>query len=145
MLIVGGADGVGSIVIQLLRTLTDSEVHATASRSESIEWVQSMGTQHVMDRRTTLLEQCRQERLREFSYIFSATHSDGNHTAFPILLKPFVALCCIDDPVEFDVAPFKMRLKSVHWEVIFTKTHFDCNREIQGGIPSLFAGLGGQG
>lgn len=69
-----------------------------------------MGAQHVIDHRTTLLEQCRQGKLREFDYIFSATHSHSNHAAFPILLKPFGALCLIDDSAESDVAPFKMRL-----------------------------------
>ena len=127
VLSVGGVGGVGSIAIQLLRTLTDAEVYATASRPESIEWVQSMGAQHVIDRRTSLLEQCTQGRLPEFDYIFSTMHSDSNHAVFP--LKPFGALCLIDDPSEFDVAPFITRAQSVHWELMFTKTLFDRNRE----------------
>lgn len=49
LLIISGAGGVGSIAIQLARTLTDLTVIATASRPESVDWVKGLGAHHVVD------------------------------------------------------------------------------------------------
>ena len=49
ILITGGAGGVGSIAIQLARSLTDLTVIATASRPESAEWAKALGAHHVID------------------------------------------------------------------------------------------------
>lgn len=49
VLIIGGAGGVGSIAIQLLRVLTDLTVIATASRPETSARVTELGAHHVID------------------------------------------------------------------------------------------------
>lgn len=49
ILVIGGAGGVGSIAVQLLRALTDLTVIATASRPETIAWVKELGAHHVID------------------------------------------------------------------------------------------------
>jgi NADPH:quinone reductase-like Zn-dependent oxidoreductase len=43
VLIIGGGGGVSSIAIQLVRTLTDLTVVATASRPETMSWVKDLG------------------------------------------------------------------------------------------------------
>ena len=60
VLIVGGAGGVGSIMIQLARALTELTVIATASRPETREWATKMGAQHVIDHAQPLAEQVKQ-------------------------------------------------------------------------------------
>ena len=54
ILIIGGAGGVGSITIQLLRALTDLTVIATASRPETQKWVRECGAHHVVNHRQPL-------------------------------------------------------------------------------------------
>src|SRR5690606_10688207 len=49
LLIINGAGGVGSILIQLARRLTGLTVVATASRPETEEWVRKMGAHHVIN------------------------------------------------------------------------------------------------
>jgi zinc-binding alcohol dehydrogenase family protein len=49
ILIIGGAGGVGSIMIQLAKQLTDLTVIATASRPETQEWAASLGADHVIN------------------------------------------------------------------------------------------------
>jgi NADPH2:quinone reductase len=49
VVVVGGAGGVGSIAIQLAKKLTPLTVIATASRSETRDWVQRLGAHHVID------------------------------------------------------------------------------------------------
>src|ERR1700755_3457820 len=49
LLIVGGAGGVGSILIQLARRLTGLTIVATASRPESQQWCRALGAHAVID------------------------------------------------------------------------------------------------
>src|SRR6185437_6896591 len=49
LLIVGGAGGVGSILIQLARRLTGLTVLATATRPESQQWCRDLGAHAVID------------------------------------------------------------------------------------------------
>ena len=56
-LVVGGAGGVGSILIQLAKKLTNLTVVATASRPETVDWVKKMGADHVVNHRNNLAEE----------------------------------------------------------------------------------------
>jgi NADPH:quinone reductase-like Zn-dependent oxidoreductase len=49
LLVVNGAGGVGSIMIQPAARLTGLTVIATASRPETTEWVRKLGASHVAD------------------------------------------------------------------------------------------------
>ena len=49
LLIIGGAGGVGSILIQLARRLTGLTVVATASRPEIAKWCLDLGAHAVID------------------------------------------------------------------------------------------------
>jgi hypothetical protein len=57
VLIIGGAGGVSSIAIQLVRALTDLTVVATASRPETRSWVKNLGAHHVIDHGKPIAEQ----------------------------------------------------------------------------------------
>ena len=49
LLVIGAAGGVGSILVQLAKQLTDITVIGTASRPESQSWVKSLGADAVID------------------------------------------------------------------------------------------------
>src|SRR6201987_5977070 len=57
LLIVGGAGGVGSIMIQLARRLTGLTVVATAARPESQKWCLDLGADAVVDHSKPMKEQ----------------------------------------------------------------------------------------
>src|ERR1700722_474286 len=57
LLIIGGAGGVGSILIQLARRLTGLTVVATASRPESRKWCLDLGAHAVVDHAQPIKEQ----------------------------------------------------------------------------------------
>src|SRR5437588_8623325 len=57
LLIVGGAGGVGSILIQIARRLTGLRVVATASRPESQQWCIELGAHDVIDHARPMKEQ----------------------------------------------------------------------------------------
>jgi NADPH2:quinone reductase len=140
ILVIGGAGGVGSVAIQLLRALSDAEVYATAGRQESKSWTISMGAHHVVERVDLLDERARQ-KLPQFDYVFSTTHTDTYHDIFPELISVGGRLGFIDDPLAFDVMPFKSKSIGVHPELIFSKGLYGSNIESQGQMLAEIAKL----
>jgi zinc-binding alcohol dehydrogenase family protein len=122
ILIINGAGGVGSILIQIARRLTGLTVIATASRPESIAWARDMGAQHVIDHRQPLEDGLKAIGVPQVRYIAGLTASDRHQKSIVEALTPQGALAMIDDPKSFDIVPFKRKSLSVHWELMFTRS-----------------------
>ncbi|MCK8787733.1 zinc-binding alcohol dehydrogenase family protein [Roseomonas sp. NAR14] len=121
LLIVNGAGGVGSILIQLARRLTGLTVIATASRPDTIAWCRRMGAHHVIDHHQPLDEGIRALGIPEVQYVASLTATDRHLPAIARALAPQGALALIDDPATLDIVPLKRKSLSVHWELMFTR------------------------
>ncbi|MDV5589018.1 zinc-binding alcohol dehydrogenase family protein, partial [Acinetobacter nosocomialis] len=76
ILIIGGAGGVGSIAIQLLKAKTNLTVIATASREETKSWVESLGADHVIDHSKDLNAQIETLGIAKPKYVFSTNHTE---------------------------------------------------------------------
>lgn len=122
VLIIGGAGGVGSIAIQLLRALTDLTVIATASRSETKAWVKELGAHHVIDHSDALSPQVEAIGFGAPSFVFSTTYSDSYINDVTTLIAPQGRYGLIDDPSTFDIMPFKGKSISIHWEMMYTRS-----------------------
>jgi NADPH2:quinone reductase len=125
ILIVGGAGGVGSIAVQLARTLTDLTVIATASRDETRAWVRGLGTHHVIDHTKPLAAQVAALGVGAPEFVFSTTHTDAHLAEIVDLIAPQGRFALIDDPASLDVVPFKQKSVSIHWELMFTRSLFE--------------------
>lgn len=124
ILVIGGAGGVGSITIQLLRALTDLTVIATASRPETREWVLECGAHHVIDHREPLAPQVEALGLGEPGHVFSTTQTHRHMADIVALIAPQGRFGLIDDPEELDVMPLKRKAVSLHWEFMFARPLF---------------------
>ncbi|MFN7125982.1 MAG: zinc-binding alcohol dehydrogenase family protein [Allorhizobium sp.] len=125
ILITGGAGGVGSIAIQLAKTLTDLTVIATASRPETADWAKSLGADHVIDHSKPLAEEYAKLGIGAPAFIFSVTHSSQHRLAMAEIIAPMGRICLIDDfPDGFDILAFKMKVVSLHWEFMFSRPMF---------------------
>ena len=124
ILIIGGAGGVGSITIQLLRALTDLSVIATASRPETREWVLECGAHHVIDHREPLAPQVAELGVGAPGFVFSTTETHQHLADIVQLIAPQGRFGLIDDPPEFSGIPFKQKSVSLHWEFMFTRSVF---------------------
>ncbi len=125
ILITGGAGGVGSIAIQLAKTLTDLKVIATASRPETANWAKSLGADHVIDHSKPLAEEYAKLGIGAPAFIFSVTHSSQHRLAMAEIIAPMGRICLIDDfPEGFDILAFKMKVVSLHWEFMFSRPMF---------------------
>ncbi|HEX7340440.1 MAG TPA: zinc-binding alcohol dehydrogenase family protein [Rhodanobacteraceae bacterium] len=124
IVIVGGAGGVGSIAIQLVRALTDLTVIATASRPETRQWALDLGAHHVVDHSRPLADEVAKLGIGAPAFVFSTTHTDRHADQIAQLLAPQGRFGLIDDPEAFVVNPFKSKSISVHWELMFTRSMF---------------------
>ena len=123
LLVIGGAGGVGSILIQLAKQLTGLTVVATASRPETVRWVQKMGADHVINHRESLVEQLKALKL-EPRYVASLTGTAGHFPAIIELIKPRGHIAFIDDPETLDIKSGKPKALSFSWEFMFARSMF---------------------
>ncbi|WP_039909224.1 zinc-binding alcohol dehydrogenase family protein [Acinetobacter beijerinckii] len=124
ILVIGGAGGVGSITIQLLKQLTNLTIISTASRSETKTWVEQLGADYVLDHRQTLAKQIKQLNLNAPKYVFSTTQTDQHLAYIAELIAPQGHFGLIDDPEQLDIKLFKSKSVSVHWEFMFTRSMY---------------------
>ena len=124
LLIIGGAGGVGSILIQLARRLTGLTVVATASRPESQKWCLDLGAHAVIDHAKPMKEQIEKLKLPPVALIASLTNTDQHYKAIADMMAPQGKFGLIDDPPEFTVSVFKGKAISIHWESMFTRSSF---------------------
>ena len=142
ILIIGGAGGVGSIAIQLVRQLTDLTIIATASRPETQDWVRELGAHHVIDHRKPLAAEVAKFGLGAPVFVFSTTNTGAHLAEISQLIAPQGRFALIDDPAILDINPFKRKSVSVHWEFMFTRSMFETpDIDAQGALLNEVADL----
>ncbi len=124
LLITGAAGGVGSILVQLARKLTNLTIIGTASRPDSIKWILNHGAHHVIDHSKDLKSQLQALHYPEVDFVISLTHSDEHAKALIDVLKPQGKFALIDDPQHLDIKLFKLKSISIHWEMMYTRSMF---------------------
>ena len=122
-MVIGGAGGVGSILIQLAKQLTGLTVIATASRDDTCAWVKKMGADHVINHRNPLNEEMKALGIAP-RYVAALTHTQQHFAAIRELIKPRGQIALIDDPDSLDVASLKRKALSLSWEFMFTRSMF---------------------
>ncbi|WP_417497675.1 zinc-binding alcohol dehydrogenase family protein [Maricaulis sp.] len=123
LLVIGGAGGVGSILIQLAKRLTGLTVIATASRPQTRDWVTKMGADHVIDHRQSMPQQLAELGL-EPRYVAALTGTEGHFAAILELIAPRGHIALIDDPATLDILAAKVKALTVSWEFMFTRSMF---------------------
>ena len=124
LLVLGGAGGVGSVLIQLARR-AGLLVIATASRPESRAWVNEMGADHVLDHREPLGPQLQALGLDGVDLIANLHDTDVYWQAMAELILPqgsIVAIVGNRAPLNLDL----LKSKSVRfcWEFMFTRPRY---------------------
>jgi len=121
MLIIGGAGGVGSIGIQLAKA-SGLSVIATASRPETVAWVQELGADQVVNHRENLVSQIK----KPVDYIANFSGDlDGYWSAMAELVAPQGAMVAIvgnAKPMAMDVV--RSKSATMCWELMFTRPRF---------------------
>ena len=133
VLIIGGAGGVGSIAIQLVRALTDLTVIATASRPETRDWCLALGAHAVIDHHQPLAPQLQALGHTGVHYVASLTHTAHYFPQLPGLMAPQGHLGVIDDFAggDIDVMQLKGKCIALHWEMMFARSMFETDDMVQ--------------
>jgi zinc-binding alcohol dehydrogenase family protein len=142
LLIVGGAGGVGSILIQLARQLTQLRVIATASRAETRAWCLALGAHAVIDHAKPLAAELRAAGIGEVDMVAGLTQTDRHYAQIIESLRPQGQLAVIDDVPVLDAMALKGKCLSLHWEMMFTRSKFEApDMSRQGELLAEVAGL----
>lgn len=125
LLVIGGAGGVGSMLIQLAARLTGLTVIATASRPETRDWCLKLGAHHVVDHTRDLVEELKAIGHPQVDLVASLTATDRHYPGIIPAIRPQGKFALIDDPKTFDIVPLKRASISVHWELMFTRSLYE--------------------
>jgi zinc-binding alcohol dehydrogenase family protein len=121
LLVVGGAGGVGSILIQIARQMTQLTVVATASREETCGWCLEPGAHKVIDHSKPLFGELKAAGIGEVDFVASLTQTPRHYPQLVESLKPQGRLGVIDDLVGCDITLMKTKALSLHYEMMFTQ------------------------
>lgn len=122
LLVTGAAGGVGSMLIQLARQLSNARIIATASRETSREWCLELGADYVINHQHDLLPQLQKLGIPEVDMVASLTHTADYLEQLVACLKPQGQLAVIDDMTELNAMVLKSKSLSLHWEMMFTRS-----------------------
>ncbi|MFI4985995.1 MAG: zinc-binding alcohol dehydrogenase family protein [Alphaproteobacteria bacterium] len=126
VLVIGGAGGVGSIAIQLAKKLAGLKVIATASRPESVKWVQALGADAVADHSKDLAAELKALGTPEVEYVLCFNDLDRHFPAFAQIVKPQGKICAIVRPAApLELGPLMAKSVTFAWEMMFTRAMFE--------------------
>ncbi len=124
LLVMGGAGGVGSILIQIARKLTGLTIIATASRPETRDWCLKRGAHHVIDHSKPMAEQIKALGTLNVALVASINGTAKHLPAIVDLIAPQGKVGLIEVPPTIDAAPVMRKAVSLHWESMFTRSMF---------------------
>jgi len=125
LLVIAGAGGVGSIMIQLARR-AGFTVIATASRPETVAWCRAMGAQHVIDHREPLTPQLAALGFAEVDAAVNLADTDRYWDELGELLAPQGHVGLIVEPKgALKIGdPYKAKCIGIHWEMMFARPRY---------------------
>ncbi|SDG39498.1 zinc-binding alcohol dehydrogenase family protein [Psychroflexus sediminis] len=124
ILIVGAAGGVGSIMVQLAKKLTQLKVIGTASREVTKNWLRELGADVVIDHSNKLSEEFKKEELPEADYVIGINATGEHFEEIVKVINPQGKFGFIDDPKVINATSFKPKSVSIHYELMFTRSLF---------------------
>jgi NADPH2:quinone reductase len=132
LLIIGAAGGVGSMAMQLAKSLAGVQVVATASRTESSDWCFAMGAGAVVNHRNDLADEFRQQSLPAPDYIFCLNDTDHYFPVMADLIAPQGMICTVVSsrkPQNLNL--LKEKSVGLAWEFMFTRSSYETSDMIR--------------
>lgn len=130
LLLIGGAGGVGSMVIQIARQRTALTIVATASRPETAQWCRDLGAHHIVDHREDIAAQLKAIGVKP-RYVFSTNTTARNWEQIVASVAPQGAVLLIESTAPIDARQLSPKSVSLHWELMFTRPIFGTHDMIE--------------
>ncbi len=131
LLVIGAAGGVGSILVQLAKKLTQLKLVGTASRESTTQWLKDLGVDAVINHRHKLSEELANQNLAQPEYVISLNGTEQHFEEIVKLIKPQGKFGFIDDPSSLNVMPFKAKAVSTHIELMYSRSLFQTEDMIE--------------
>lgn len=134
VLVLAGAGGVGSMAIQLAKTIGNLTVIATASREDSTQWCKDLGADFVVNHHH-LKDELEKIGHSQVDYILDFVDLEGYWDLAAELIKPqghIVSITESSKPLNLDI--LKLKSVSFSWEFMYTRSMFttdDIDRQHQ--------------
>jgi NADPH2:quinone reductase len=122
LLIIGGAGGVGSMLIQLAKQLAGLTVVATTSNDTASQWCRELGADHIVSHQGDLVENYQHSQLAPPDYIICLADSDHYFPMMATLIAPhgLIGLAVnFEQPVDLNL--LKNKSAGIVWEFMFTR------------------------
>lgn len=142
ILVLPGAGGVGSIVIQLAAKVLNMTVIATASADDSSALCKKLGAHHVINHRGDIKAQLVEAGFPTVDYIYNGYSLEANYETYCDIIAPcggIVNIVGLAGPI--DLRPLMMKRVSFVWEAMFARSMFNLEPEKQNYILSTVAHL----
>ncbi len=142
MLIVGGAGGVGSIAIQMLKKVAGMQVIASASRDVSAQHCLGLGADGIVNHTAPIGSQLHALGIDSLDALLHCSEPDDNIEELMPLMAPFGKMVCIL-PVNKPISTGSLFARSISlvYELMFTKGLFQKDLSRQGEILDKVACL----
>ncbi len=142
LLIIAGAGGVGSVATQIAKKVLGLTVIATASRSETIDYVKKLGADHVINHRNPLSQELEKIGFKHVDYAFHCYELTKEYVKILAeVVRPFGAVAAITYKEDIDPRPFFYKSITLAYELMFTRSMFGYELERQGEILNNAAKL----
>jgi NADPH:quinone reductase len=122
LLVVGGAGGVGSALIQIAAATSRLRIVATASRPETRDWSLSLGAHAVVDHSQPLDEALAAAGERAPKYVAALTQTPRHFEALVRAIAPQGVIGIIDDLPPGPVDGLKSKSVGLAFESMFTRS-----------------------
>jgi zinc-binding alcohol dehydrogenase family protein len=124
ILVIPGAGGVGSYIIQLAKVL-GLTVIATASRPESRDACLSLGADHVINHREQLKPQLEALGISNLNYIYDAVSFEQYAVQFLEIIAPFGRIVSITGAGKADMDAFRWKAVTYSMEFMFSRPQYE--------------------
>lgn len=133
ILVIGGAGGVGSLVIELAKHALKLRVIATASRPESINWCKTLGADLVIDHSKPLLPQLKAHGIDGVKYVYNTVDTVQYFDQEPDLVLPLGTIHNINgtNGVPLDIGKLMTKRIGFTFGLMFTRPLFGAAPEEQ--------------
>eukprot|EP00029_Vermamoeba_vermiformis_P011665 TRINITY_DN6480_c0_g1_i1.p1 TRINITY_DN6480_c0_g1~~TRINITY_DN6480_c0_g1_i1.p1 ORF type:complete len:336 (+),score=89.68 TRINITY_DN6480_c0_g1_i1:30-1037(+) len=142
LLVIAGAGGVGSAVIELAKKILKLTVIATASRPESIDYCKKFGADHVINHKNDLKEELKKIGFEGVDYVFNCADADQYFDSAVAVINPLGKVCFITEAKQpHNIAPLMSKRGSLVYEFMFSRALYGNEPEKQGEILNKVADL----
>ena len=130
ILIINGSGGVGSMAVQLAK-LAGLTVIATASKPASIDWVNQLGTDYVVDHHQNLVKQVRALGFKNVDYILNLNNLDAHWQEISELIRPDGMIAATTENHRLiDLQALTKKRATFAWEWMYSKSYYQTENMI---------------